>query len=105
MQLLNSYSADKYGLQSFLKSIDSKSIYSLIYVKYEDSLKDTVNRFAEQIENFDVDNYLNTLTLEDIYLILGLNLKDYLRVISIYASNIIISDIVDDKFSTYDIIN
>lgn len=105
MQLLNSYSADRFGLRKFLKSIDAKSIRKHIFLKYEHDLQNMAYKFSEQIGDFDVDSYLDTLTIEDIYLILGLNLKDYLYAISVYSSDIIISDIVDGKFNTYDIID
>jgi len=107
MLLLAKYPTNRYGLKDFIKSIDSKSIRKYIFDEYKQELENTANSFAIQIENFNVEYYLETLTLVDIYLVLGLKLKDFLELLSIYSPNIIIEYGVDDNknFAVYDITN
>jgi hypothetical protein len=101
MQYLNDFPSNKHGLSLFLKHIDEKSIRKNVISKYKEELKDLVYLYSKQISYFDKKAFFENLTLEQLYLSLGLKLPDYLNIISVYSPNIIITNVNDDNFTVY----
>lgn len=101
MQHLNNFPSNRHGLSSFLKHIDEKSIRKNVISKYKEELKDLAYSYSKQVKYFDKKAFFENLTLEQVYLSLGLRLPEYLNIISVYSPNIIITNVNDNNFTVY----
>lgn len=84
---------------SYLNLREYSDLRKIMFKYYNESLLNVADALSKQVSNFDTDEFLDSIHVEEIPFILGLNVHNYIIKLSNYIPNILVT--YDEKRETF----